>query len=217
MRITMAPVHVGSIGYDSSALGERHVEREGEAAAAAAGLQELAHGDTHDVEAPAPRDGGRRAAGRPGMTMFVPTTTELAQNASASSSLEPQRLGHERLDDLAAVARPSRSGRTIARRSSSGQNVRSRWYSRSSTSSTERTGDAGQLGQLGVGGGVGPEAVARQQHAAERQRVAGALVVELVGQPVDVGAVRGEPREVVRRLAAGAPGGGSGWDELRAR
>ena len=79
-------------------------------------------------------------AGTTGITMFVPTTTEFAQNGQRLVVLEPQRLGHERFDDRAPVVVPACRRARCARRSSSGQNVRSTWYSRSSTSSTVRTG-----------------------------------------------------------------------------
>ena len=53
---------------------------------AAARLQELAHVDDDDVEAPRLEADGRPAAGQDGITIVVPTTTELAQNTGASSS-----------------------------------------------------------------------------------------------------------------------------------
>ncbi len=61
------------------------------------------------------------------MTTVSPTTTELAQNVIASASSMTSGSGTS-ASSASAEASSKASGQTIARRSSSGQNARSRWY-----------------------------------------------------------------------------------------
>ena len=122
--------------------------------------------------------------------------------------LEPQRLGHERLDHLAAVGVPAhrRADRAaVVERTERDVDVVQPLVDELDGAH----GRAGQPGQLGGGRQVGPEPVAGQEAAAEGERVARALVVEVLGQAGDLVALRPRTTSRTARSRAGAPGSGS--------
>ena len=119
--------------------------------------------------------------GHDGITTVVPTTTELAQKAERLVVVEHERLGDERLDHLAAVGVPARrgdDGPAVVERTEREVEVVEPLVDQLDGAHRR----AGEPGEVGVGGGVGAEAVAGQEHAAEREGVARALVGDAGGQ-----------------------------------
>ena len=79
---------------------------------AAAGLQELVTGDS-TTSKPHASSWRPTRGGQAGITMVVPTTTELAQKRQGLVVLEHERLGHQRLDRPCGRSGPRRAGRTM--------------------------------------------------------------------------------------------------------
>ena len=150
---------------------ERDVERVGQAAHRATAEVELRHVDEHDLEAPR-LELGAHAAGQAGITTVRPTTTELAQSVLIASSSVITSGSGTSASSASADAGSSASGQTIARRSSSGQKARSRWYIPGCViRSPGRYAEVGR--EVLERELVGARTDAHDQLAPERERVAG--------------------------------------------
>jgi len=158
---------------------KRHVERQCQTPARAPGLEELVDVADDDVEPPgfelAP-DGRRARRHDDGRA----DNDGVGAEGKGLVGLQDEPLGHQRLDDAAAVAVPTVGGHdrpTIVERAEREVEV-----VHAVVGQLDGThGRAGETREIRVRSGVAAESVPGQQHACEGERVARALVVHVLG------------------------------------
>ena len=184
-------------GNQRQVAAEGDVDRVGQAADRAAALVELRDVDLDDLEAPVGQlraDPLRGAGGHHDRAADHDRVG--AERRQRLLVGEHQRLGHQLEQRRPRRRRRRRPGQTIARRSSSGQKARSRWYIAGWVIRTPRTRTSRSVARCLSAELLGARAVARDQRVAPGEHVAGLEVgADAVATDVRRGAAAAlEPR-----------------------